>query len=115
MDTLLVNGDHFKDKRGYPAQIFGEEELIQKILLKLLIPKGSFVLDTSLGSQLYKLPPAINKANTRTALSYILNALEDVEQITNISVKLNLDTNNNLVIYINAKINNKQIAFNISP
>lgn len=114
MDTMLVNGDHYINARGLPVKIFDEDEIIQQILLRLQVRKGSFALDTSFGSDLYKLPAVVSDANSRTALSYILNALGDIKQISNISAKLNLDNAGNLIIYMDISINNKEISLSIS-
>lgn len=55
MDTLLSGGDFAVDALGRPIAIAGERELFQKVMLRLVIKKGSFRYDTELGSRLYTL------------------------------------------------------------
>lgn len=55
MDTLLSGGDFALDALGRPIAIERERELFQKVMLRLVIKKGSFCYDTELGSRLYTL------------------------------------------------------------
>ena len=55
MDTALSNGDFLCDSRGFPVQISGNDEILQQILIRLSIKKGSFAYNRDLGSELYKL------------------------------------------------------------
>ncbi len=55
MDTLLSGGDFALDALGRPIAIERERELFQKVMLRLVIKKGSFRYDTGLGSRLYTL------------------------------------------------------------
>ena len=81
MDTLLVQGDHYTDARGLPLAITGEQELIQRALIRLQVKKGSFSLDRSLGSELYKLRHSGSKINNRLAMSYVQEALADMQGV----------------------------------
>ena len=74
LDILLRAGDHVTDPRGLPVSINGAEELIQRAVLRLGIRRGSFVYDSSLGSELYKLS-GCGEDNRRAAQSYIQEAL----------------------------------------
>jgi len=82
MDTLLVKGDHYTDARGLPVALDGESELIQRILIRLQIRKGAFVLDPELGSELYKLRHSGSEQNNRLAMGYVQEALADIPQVS---------------------------------
>jgi len=55
MDTLLNNGNFDTERIGLPVQIDGEEELSQRIMIRLRVRRGSLAGDPSLGSRLYTL------------------------------------------------------------
>ncbi len=75
MDTLLENGTHALDERGLPITITGLRALIQRLLIRLSVRKGSFLPDPSLGSELYRLPCSAGEQNNRLALHYAQQAL----------------------------------------
>ena len=55
MDTALANGDFQLDSNGRPKQIGGVQELLQRAMIRLNVPLGSFAYDTALGSRLQTL------------------------------------------------------------
>lgn len=55
MDTLLENGDFKRGNTNLPVKVTGFDELMQRALIRLSVPKGSFVHDPELGSSLYSL------------------------------------------------------------
>lgn len=57
MDTWLNRGDHGVDGRGLPLAISGDDEWVQQAMIRLCVPRGSFVLDKELGSNFYKINP----------------------------------------------------------
>lgn len=80
LDTALSNGDFLLDSRSKLIQVEGYNELLQQILIRLCVKKGSFVYDRSLGSNLYKLD--INSQNINNkALSIIEESLSDMPEI----------------------------------
>jgi hypothetical protein len=87
MDTRLQNGDHAVDARGIPYPVEGADELIQRALIRLSVPKGSFVYDPALGSELYRLNTATPDAQ-RKALAYVQEALLPLPQFVVESVTL---------------------------
>lgn len=58
MDTLLSHRDHALDKRGFPAAITGRQALIQRLLIRLSVRRGSFLPNPELGSRLHTLSAA---------------------------------------------------------
>jgi len=50
MDTLIENGDHKTDSRGYPFVIRCADEACQRASFILSTKRGSFIYDRELGS-----------------------------------------------------------------
>ncbi|HHY52636.1 MAG TPA: histidine kinase [Clostridiales bacterium] len=75
MDTLLENGTYALDERGLPIPITGLRALIQRLLIRLSVRKGSFLPDPNLGSELHRLPCAAGEQTNRLALHYAQQAL----------------------------------------
>lgn len=55
MDTLLEQLDHAAGPGGLPVLITGLRALLQRLLIRLSVRRGSFAPDPALGSELYKL------------------------------------------------------------
>lgn len=81
MDTLLQAGDHCVDGRGIPVAIFDAQEMIQRVLIRLGVKRGSFGLDRALGSELHKLRRVGGAVMDRVALSYVQEALGDMPDV----------------------------------
>ena len=56
LDTAIsADGDFVLGNNGLPIKITDEEEILQKIFIRLITKMGSFIYQKSLGSDLYKL------------------------------------------------------------
>ena len=55
---MVRNGDYVNDGAGGFLRAEGTDELLQRVLWKLSIPRGSFPLLPALGSELHRLRPA---------------------------------------------------------
>lgn len=76
MDTLLKNKDHAPGEDGLPMTVTGGSALMQRLLIRLGVRKGSFAPDQHLGSELHKLPIALGgKERDSLALHYAQEAL----------------------------------------
>lgn len=75
MDTLLFEMDHARGDDGLPVSVTGVRALIQRLLIRLSVRKGSFLPDPELGSELHKLPAADSRERDRLALHYAQQAL----------------------------------------
>ena len=53
---MVRNGDYVSDGAGGFLRAEGTDELLQRVLWKLSIPRGSFPLLPALGSELHRLP-----------------------------------------------------------
>ena len=75
MDTLLENGTHALDQRGLPVTVTELRALIQRLLIRLSVRKGSFLPDPALGSELHRLPLSAGEERNQLALHYAQQAL----------------------------------------
>lgn len=92
MDVALENGDFKVDTRGYPIQISGIEEKLQQVLIRLLVKKGSFRYDESLGSNLSSLKASYISDGSlkQRVLDCIKEALKPMPEIKVLDLDLNL-------------------------
>ncbi|MBQ1242726.1 MAG: hypothetical protein IIX99_05955 [Oscillospiraceae bacterium] len=80
METVLQNGDYIYDESGTPRCVEGTQELLNRVLFKLGVRRGSFPFYPELGSDLYKLGREKPSARALAARRYAAEALagEDV-------------------------------------
>lgn len=81
MDTLLAQGDHWTDGRGLPVKIEGDEELLQRALIRLHVRRGALPAEPTLGSDLYKLHTGSEQLLERLARSYVQEALAPLGEL----------------------------------
>ena len=108
MDTALKDGDFYLGTTGKPIAISGIKELLQRVLIRLTVRKGSFIYNKNLGSNLYTLKNT-NKDIKNQAIIMVKEALADMKEIEvdDISVKL-IDNLENLKINVLLSINNNK-------
>lgn len=75
--SKLRDGDYCPNGTGAFSESTGAEAVLERVLFKLRVHRGSFPLLPTLGSRLYQLPR--EKPSTRSALgaSYAAEALAD--------------------------------------
>lgn len=87
LDTLLCHGDHKRDQQGFVQKVDGAQEAIQRAMIRLSVPKGSFVPDPNLGSRLFLLGQSPVEQTEELALEYAKEALLDEKEVQAVSVK----------------------------
>ena len=50
MELLLQHGDHSRNGQGFLQEVDGAQQLVQRAMVRLTVPKGKFVLNPQLGS-----------------------------------------------------------------
>ncbi len=80
MDTAISGGDFLLDGRGRPVVISGMQEILQRVLIRLCVKKGSFIYDKALGSNLYTLKSSTRNVKDK-ALSLVREALCDMTEV----------------------------------
>lgn len=108
MDTALSNGDFICDTRKNLVELTGYDELLQRVLIRLGVKKGSFVYDKNLGSRLYTLKASSGNLNEK-ALALVREALLDMPEVLVESVHTALTNGGeNLALNVALSINNTQ-------
>ncbi len=88
MTLLVKDGDYVRDGSGALTSLSGLEEVLQRVLIKLIARRGGFPLLPELGSRLYLLPRQ-SPANRETlAKQYIQEALEEEPELAVTDVTL---------------------------
>ena len=75
MELMVRNGDYVPDRAGGFRRVEGSEELLQRVLWKLSIPRGSFPFLPELGSELNRLGRAKPAQRAALARQYVAQAL----------------------------------------
>ena len=75
MELMVRDGDYLPDGEGGFRRAEGADELLQRVLWKLSIPRGSFPLLPGLGSGLYRLGRARPSERQALARQYVAEAL----------------------------------------
>ena len=87
MTLILREGDYVPDGKGGFQQVSGTEELLERILWKLSVRRGSFPFLPELGSRLHLLGRVPAKERTALAGQYVMEALADEEvQVTGVEL-----------------------------
>ena len=74
MELMVRNGDYVNDGAGGFLRAEGTDELLQRVLWKLSIPRGSFPLLPALGSELHRLGRAKPAERAGLARQYVAQA-----------------------------------------
>ena len=82
MELLLKNGDYRPDGKGGFVRVVGDEELLQRVLFKLTVRRGSFPLLPELGSRLFELLRYKERQRESLARQYVAEALKDEDNLT---------------------------------
>ena len=88
MELMVRDGDYVPDEGGGYRRAGGSQELLQRVLWKLSIPRGSFPFLPGLGSRLYLLTR--EKPGNRLAMArqYVQEALEGEDGLEVTGVEL---------------------------
>lgn len=82
MELMVRNGDYVADEQGGFRRVEGSQELLQRVLWKLSIPRGSFPPLPELGSELYRLGRCKPSQWDSLAKQYAAQALSDETGLT---------------------------------
>ena len=88
---MVRDGDYVSDEQGDFCRVEGREELLQRVLWKLSIPRGSFPPLPELGSELYRLGRQKPSQRESLAKQYAVQALADEPELTVLEARLEED------------------------
>ncbi len=91
MELLVRNGDYISDGAGGFRRTDERQELLQRVLWKLSIRRGSFPLLPELGSRLYRLTEEKPSRREALARQYVAEALKGETALTVTDVLLSGD------------------------
>lgn len=91
MELMVRDGDYLPDQAGSYRRAEGSELLLQRVLWKLSIPRGSFPFLPELGSSLHLLCRCKPAQREGMARQYVAQALADEEELTVTGVTLDGD------------------------
>lgn len=106
MDTALKDGDFLCDARGFPAEVDGVNEILQQIMIRLTVKKGSFAYDRTLGSELHTLDASDENIENR-AIVLVKEALHEVSGTTVKSVSVETADASAIKLCISVLINDE--------
>lgn len=75
MELMVRDGDYVPDDTGGFRRAEGSDGLLQRVLWKLSIPRGSFLPLPELGSRLYRLGRSAPSEREALARQYVAEAL----------------------------------------
>ena len=91
MELMVRDGDYLPDGEGGFRRAEGADELLQRVLWKLSIPRGSFPPLPELGSELYQLSRCKPSQRESMARQYAAQALADEPELTVTAAELAAD------------------------
>lgn len=109
MDTAISDGDFMLDSNGIPISIYGIQEILQRALIRLTVRKGSFIYDTNLGSDLYKIKKTASTNIKSRALSMVKEALKPMSNVLvdDVSTEF-INSSENLKLNVVLRVNNNK-------
>lgn len=91
MELMVRDGDYVPDQAGGYRRAEGGELLLQRVLWKLSIPRGSFPFLPELGSSLHLLGRSKPGQREGLARQYVAQALADEKELTVTGVTLDAE------------------------
>ncbi len=107
MDTALLNGDFLLSNRNKLLSIFGMDEILQRIFIRLSVPKGSFAYHRSFGSELYKLKNHSDHLPQR-AKALAEQALDGLDGVAIDDVEISYDEAQNMILTVHVSIKDRK-------
>ena len=88
MELKIKDRDYVADGAGGLVRVSGWDELLERVLFKLSVRRGSFALAPELGSKLHLLWREKGESRATTAKQYVAEALAEETGLTVDSVTL---------------------------
>ena len=88
MELKIKDRDYVSDGAGALVRASGREELLERVLYKLSVRRGSFALVPELGSKLHLLWREKGESRATAAKQYVAEALADEKSLSVMGVEL---------------------------
>lgn len=82
MELKIKNGDYVADGYGGLERVCGSEELLQRVLFRLRVRRGSFPFLPTLGSRLHQLGAQPRAQREAAAHAYAAEALSEEKDLS---------------------------------
>ena len=113
MDTAINNGDFLIDSRNRPFLISDKEEILQQVLIRLTVKKGSFIYDPNLGSRLYEVKSFRGDIKNKV-LSIVKEAVSPIAKVVVDDIELiNNEENINLKVFLSIKDKKREVEIKL--
>ncbi len=107
MDNLIENGDMVMGRNGDPEMVSGLKELIQRVMIRLSVKRGSFPYDQELGSCLAQLD--LSQTDEFTLLAAVREALSDLKEVTVSGIEKTVDRDEQILyLTVYLSVNGKE-------
>ena len=115
MDTAIKDGDFQTNGSGLPVRISGAQELLQRVMFRLTVKKGSFFYDQQLGSRLYTLKGSYGnrEALSETAMQMVREALKPMAEVTPLGVRAGMTGADQLSLTVSLLADRKQMELEV--
>ena len=110
MAMQLVDGDYIPDGHSGFKTVFGIEEILDRVLFRLTVRRGSFPFLPDLGSRLHLLGREKASARLNAAKQFVLEALADETCLELNSVHLSDLDNGKLILTVGFTYDAQQFA-----
>lgn len=114
MTLLLENGDYVLQADGRLRELRGNEQLLQRVLIKLTARRGMFPLMPELGSRLWQLCRRTPGSREALAKQYVLEALSDEPGLTVTDVRCSLRAGSSMDITVLLKAGGSDLSLTVS-
>lgn len=107
---ILKEGDYAVDSHGILLKATSDEEIVQRAMILLTMPKGSFGYNKQLGSELSTVD--LNNCDDNTLFAIVADALEPIEDLEVNAVNRTLAPEKDMLsITVSVSVKEKQIDF----
>ena len=114
MELKKIDGDYVSDGIGGLQRLYGTDEVIERVLFRLRVPKGSFSLLPDFGSELHLLGREKPMARASAARQYVAAALREETGVSVEDVALVSAGEDSLSLRISLRINGEDAALTLS-
>jgi len=114
VELKKINGDYVSDGIGGLQRLSGREEVIERVLFRLSVPKGSFPLLPQLGSELHLLGREKPMARSSAARQYVAAALREETGVSVEDVELTAAEDGVLDLRVLLQVNGEDAALTLS-
>lgn len=113
MTPKLRDGDYCFDERGRLLEAEGDEELMERAILRLKAKKGCFPLDPALGSELWQVD--LNRAELAEIEPLLIEALAPLPEVRYTGAEISVEPESSrLVLTVYLQINGKDGAVELT-